>query len=71
MLAYSFSKPVIITNVDGLTEQVFDDTGVIVQPNDKNVLADTILKMYENPQKILDMGNFAELKNETVFSWKA
>lgn len=26
--------------------------------------------MYENPQKILDMGKSAEEKNETVFSWK-
>lgn len=70
MLAYSFSKPVIVTNVGGLPEQVFEDTGIIVQPNDKNALADSILKMYEEPQKIPEMGKFAEEKNETVFSWK-
>ncbi len=70
MLAYSFSKPVIVTNVGGLPEQVFEDTGIIIQPNDKNVLADSILKMYEEPQKILEMGKSAEKKNETLFSWK-
>lgn len=70
MLSYSFSKPVIVTNVGGLPEQVFEDTGIIVQPNDKNALADSILKMYEKPQKIPEMGKFAEEKKETVFSWK-
>lgn len=70
MLAYSFSKPVIVTNVGGLPEQVFEDTGIIIQPNDKNALADSILKMYEEPQKISEMGKAAEEKNETIFSWK-
>lgn len=70
MLAYSFSKPVIVTDVGGLPEQVFEDTGIIIQPNDRNALADSILKMYEEPQKILEMGKSAEQKNETVFSWK-
>lgn len=70
MLAYSFSKPVIVTNVGGLPEQVFEDTGIIIQPNDKNVLADSIFKMYEEPQKIPEMGKNAEQKNETIFSWK-
>lgn len=70
MLAYSFSKPVIVTDVGGLPEQVFEDTGIIIQPNNKNALAGSILKMYEEPQKILEMGKVAEQKNETVFSWK-
>ena len=38
--------------------------------DDENALADSILKMYEEPQKIPEMGKFAEEKNETVFSWK-
>lgn len=70
MLAYSFSKPVIVTNVGGLPEQVFEDTGIIIRPNDKNVLADAILKMYTRPQRILDMGKLAEEKNKTIFSWE-
>lgn len=70
MLAYSFSLPVIVTDTGGLPEQVFEDTGIIIPPGDKNALADSILKLYEEPQKILEMGRAAELKNETVFSWK-
>ena len=68
--AMSQKKAVIVTNVGGLPEQVFEDTGIIIQPNDKNALADSILKMYEEPQKIPEMGKAAEEKNETIFSWK-
>lgn len=71
MLAYAFGKPVIATNIGGLPEQIFEDTGIIIQPNDRIALANSILKMYENPSKIFEMGKVAELKNETLFSWKA
>ena len=70
MLAYAFGKPVIATNIGGLPEQVFEDTGIIIPPNDRIALANSILEMYENPSKIFEMGKAAELKNDTLFSWE-
>ncbi|MDE7139819.1 MAG: glycosyltransferase family 4 protein, partial [Treponemataceae bacterium] len=70
MLAYAFGKPVIATDIGGLPEQVFEDTGIIIQPNDRIALANSILEMYENPSKIFEMGKAAELKNGTLFSWE-
>jgi glycosyltransferase involved in cell wall biosynthesis len=59
MLSYSFKKPVIVTDIGGLPEQVNPSTGVIVPANDVKALSDAILKMYENPSRIIQMGNMA------------
>ena len=70
MLSYAFAKPVIVTDIGGLPEQVFDDTGLVIPANDAAALAVAILKMYDDPKKIVAMGRAAEEKNETVFSWR-
>ena len=69
MLAYTFGKPVIVTDVGGLPEQVFDDTGIVISSGEYKALAAAILKMYAEPEKIIKMGNSAYEKNNTVFSW--
>lgn len=69
MLAYTFGKPVIVTDVGGLPEQVFDDTGIVISSGEYKALAAAILKMYAEPEKIINMGNSAYEKNNTVFSW--
>jgi glycosyltransferase involved in cell wall biosynthesis len=46
-IAYNFDKPLIATNVGGLTEVVLHDkTGFLVPPNDPQALAEAILRFY-------------------------
>jgi len=46
-IAYNFNKPVITTNVGGLAEVVVDDkTGIVVQPNSSERLAEAIVKFF-------------------------
>ena len=44
-LAYSFEKPVIATNVGGLSEQVTEETGILVEPNDERQLIAAMTKL--------------------------
>ena len=46
-VAYSFRKPVLVTNVGGLPDVVSDDkTGFIVEPFDSKALADAIERYF-------------------------
>jgi glycosyltransferase involved in cell wall biosynthesis len=46
-IAYNFDKPVIATNVGGLTEVVLNEkTGLIVPPNDPVALAEAVRRFY-------------------------
>ena len=70
MLSYTFGKPVIVTNVGGLPEQVESTVGVIIPPKDSESLCYAVLNLYKNPQRILEMGDKAYSKTLTDFSWK-
>ena len=69
MLSYSFKKPVIVTDIGGLPEQVNPSTGIIVPADDIKALSDAILKMYENPSKIIQMGNAAYNYSTNELTW--
>jgi glycosyltransferase involved in cell wall biosynthesis len=56
LVSYGFKKPVIATSVGGLPEQILPSTGILVPPNDEVALAKAIIKLYENPEKIFQMG---------------
>ena len=58
-LAFSLGKPVIVTNVGGLSEQVPKDCGILIPANDINVLSKTIIDLYAHPKKISLMGKAA------------
>lgn len=48
-LAYSFNKPVVVTNVGSLPEVVIDgETGFIVPPKNSQKLADAIIEILKN-----------------------
>lgn len=68
-LAFAFGKTVIATNVGGLPEQVPQNIGVLVPPNDSLALSNAILNMYKCPDLIVQLGRcaFAYAKNE--LSW--
>lgn len=53
----AFSKPVIGTNVGGTTEQINDGiTGYLINPNDQNELADSIIKLVHDKSLRINMG---------------
>lgn len=69
MTAYTFGKPVIVTNVGGVPDQVSEETGVIIPPNDAHALENALTDIYSNPMKIIEMGNIAYKKVLNEFSW--
>jgi glycosyltransferase involved in cell wall biosynthesis len=53
MTAYAFNKPCIATNVGGLPEMVVDGLyGIIVPPRDSNSLANAMMELINNPDRI-------------------
>lgn len=56
-IAYSFKRPVIVTRVGSLPDEVMDGkTGMVIAKDDTNVLKDAITKMLKNPHKTAQMG---------------
>ncbi len=69
-LAYSFRKPVVVTNVGALPEAVDDGvTGFIVPPKDEHALAEAITCLLENAELRKKMGEDAYRKGRTDLSW--
>lgn len=67
-IAYNFNRPVIATDVGGLSEVVIDGiSGRIVPPADESALADAIIQFYEkNEEGSFVRGVHAEKKK---YSW--
>jgi glycosyltransferase involved in cell wall biosynthesis len=62
-LAYTFAKPVIVSNVPSLVEYVDSGkTGLIFEVNNTKQLANCIIDLIENNSKCLEMGQTAYLK---------
>lgn len=56
MTSFSLSKPVIATNVGGLSETVeHDKNGILVPPKDSRALADAIISLLQNKEKLRSM----------------
>jgi glycosyltransferase involved in cell wall biosynthesis len=69
-LAYSYHKPVITTDVGGLSEVVDDGiTGKIVPPCDTYKLAEAICMMLHDKDLTRQMGENAYQKQKTDLSW--
>lgn len=69
-IALHFDKPLIVTDVGGLAETVRHEvTGLVVQPNDPEVLADAILRFYRDglEEKFLP----AVKEEKKKYSWEA
>ena len=67
-IAYNFNKPVIVTNVGGLTEMVIEGvTGLVVPPESPQALANAILRFYrENLETLYSEG---VKKEKAKYSW--
>lgn len=69
-IAYSFKKPVIVTNVGGLPESVDDGkTGFVVPPKNEKALADAIIKLLKDVKLRKQMGENAYKKMKEELSW--
>jgi glycosyltransferase involved in cell wall biosynthesis len=70
-VAYSFGKPVIVTDIGGLPEAVENGkSGLVVPQGNLQEMANAILNMLNNPARTEKMGAYAKHLSETRFSWK-
>jgi glycosyltransferase involved in cell wall biosynthesis len=68
--AYSFSKPVVVTNVGSIPEIVEDGkTGLIVPPRDPKALSEAIIRLLKDDRLRQEMGENAHRKLQEDFSW--
>ena len=70
-IAYSFGKPVVVTDVGGLPEYVDNgETGIIVPPADSKSLSEAIIKLLEdnNLRREMTLNIDKKIKNE--LSWE-
>lgn len=68
-LAFSMGKPVIVTDVGGLSEQVPNECGIVVPPNNIDALSNAILYFYENKNEIAKKGRCAYDYAYNELSW--
>lgn len=69
-LAFSLGKPVIVTNVGGLSEQVPESCGILVPSNNIDALSKAIVDLYAFPEKITEMGAAAYRYAYDYLDWK-
>lgn len=68
-IAYYYDKPVIVTNVGGLSEVVINGkTGIIVEPQNPKSISDAILKFYNEGLEQIFTENIKIEK--TKYSWE-
>ena len=67
--AMAMSKPIIATNIDGITEQITnEENGILVPPKDPDALAKAIIRVYDDKEIGRKMGLAARRKVEREFS---
>lgn len=70
-VAYSFSKPVLVTNVGDFAESVEDNkSGFIVEPNE-NSLCKKINEILDQKHDLKKMGEYARQLNNKKYSWQS
>ncbi len=69
-IAYAFKKPVVATDVGSISEVVEDNiTGFVVPPGNSDALAAAILKLLNNDELRINMGENAYKKMKEEMSW--
>lgn len=70
-LAYGFARPVVVTNVGGISDSVLEDqTGIVARSVDADALADAITEILSDPERARMMGWRARHLAETKYSWE-
>jgi glycogen(starch) synthase len=69
--AAGMARPVVATRVGGLPEIVLHkQTGLLVDKEDREGLAQAVFFLIDNPDAAVQMGNAARRRVETAFSWE-
>lgn len=68
-LSFSFGKPVIATKVGGIIEQVKEENGILIEPNNIEQLSEKILWMYSHPDRINVMSRNAYSYATQELTW--
>jgi glycosyltransferase involved in cell wall biosynthesis len=69
-MAYSFSKPVIATNVGDFTEAVEQGrSGFIISEKTPECLSEAIITAVKDLSSLKIMGEYSGVLNETKYSW--
>ncbi len=67
--AMTMKKPLIATQIGGTVEAVInEETGILIPPNDENALAEKIIYLVKNKNKIAEYGRKGELRARNIFS---
>ena len=68
-MAMAMAKPIIATNIDGITEQITDGVnGILVPPKDPSALANAVMRVLNDKEFARTMGLAARKKVEQEFS---
>jgi len=68
-VAVNFAKPVIATDVGGISEVIADnETGFIVEKENPKLLAEAIIKFYEQQKEEVFVQNISEIADD--YSWQ-
>jgi glycosyltransferase involved in cell wall biosynthesis len=69
-VALGFGRPIVGTNVGGLTDLVEEDmNGVLVAPGSSTALSQAIIRLLGNPEQLERMGERARDAFQTRYSW--
>jgi glycosyltransferase involved in cell wall biosynthesis len=67
--AMAMAKPIVATNIDGITEQITDGVnGILVSPKDPSALAKAVIQVLSDKELARNMGLSAREKVEQEFS---
>ena len=67
--AMAMAKPIVATNIDGITEQITDEVnGILVPPKNPAALAIAIIELFRNKERAQKLGLSARKKVEQEFS---
>ena len=68
-IAYGFSKPVVVTDVGGLSELVDDGkTGFVVPPHNHTMLADAVIRYFKEGREAEFSSNIGKKREENSFN---
>ncbi|GAF82874.1 unnamed protein product, partial [marine sediment metagenome] len=67
--AMAMAKPIVATNIDGITEQItHGKNGILVPPKDPDAIAEAIIRVLADKESMKAMGLAARKKAEQEFS---
>ncbi len=69
-LSFSCGRTVIASDVGGLSEQVSPAGGIVIPPANPMILADEIIRLYQNPNRILNMNREAHIYASESLTWQ-